>query len=313
MNFSSLQTKYKVMLAAAAIVFAVILFFKLVFMPILAFGHSQSEKAADLKKNTGYIDELLEKRDSLNKEYAEILGQITDISEAEKNKNTNVTKMLDWFGLKANDYSLDVISFNELQNGSSDPRIKETVLNWEIRGTMPRLQGFCSELDNLGIKYSIGSISLRIDESYDFLGRYYDTVTCIPWYSNPLDEQPEPEKHEQSPSVTVSPQPEQDTPVQTPEPQPVQPLPSQNTPEPANEPEKPAAAKTPSINDRLNELLQKTHFINGEKYRAIKIPAIMNKNYTAKFIVDTKDYSQGNYRLRMTVKFFSYVNAEEAA
>ncbi len=329
MSFKALPTKYKAAIIAAALVLVFVIFVKLVFLPIISFGQTQSEKAANLKESTGYVDELNEELSQLESRRQKLTAKVMEINDNERQNRTNAAKMLDWLGLEAKAYYLDIISFNEPESSTSDGRVTETTLSWELRGPIPNLYKFIEDLDELGIKHSVGSINLRIDEDYDFLGRYYDAVTSIPWYSDPLkdavqpaspsDVRPEAPSSEQ-PQISPESKPpasELEEPEEPVKQEPLSPttVTSPDTSEPQQPvhqtaPEKAPKNERPTLNDRISDLLTKTHNIIPE-FNAIKIPTV--NDFRPVLIVDAKDYSQGNYRLRMTVRFYTYSSMEEVA
>ncbi len=329
MSFKALPTKYKAAIIAAALVLVFVIFVKLIFLPIISFGQTQSEKAANLRKSTGYVDELNEELSSLESRRQKLTATVMEINDNERQNRTNAAKMLDWLGLEAKAYYLDIISFNEPESSTSDGRVTETTLSWELRGPIPNLYKFIEDLDELGIKHSVGSINLRIDEDYDFLGRYYDAVTSIPWYSDPLKDAVQPASPSNAqPEVSSSEQPQISPETKPPASEPEEPvkqetLPpvtvtSPNTSEPPQQPiikepdktEKAPENERPTLNERISDLLTNTHNIIPE-FKAIKIPTV--NDFRPVLIVDAKDYSQGNYRLRMTVRFYTYSSMEEVA
>ena len=150
------------------------------------------------------------------------------------------------------------------------------------------------DINNIGIKCSYGSVSFRQNEKYDYLKRFFDDLSDLPWYKEPEKgdaangtetipeiKLPEITIPEDIPDYDLTPQPDEPAAL----PQPTEPPAKEETPK--DEPK--------SIEERLNDLLEQTSAKNMPPYR---ITFLANSSDSYK--------SVQNMRLSVTVCFIMY-------
>lgn len=219
----------------------------------------------------------------LNSDNEDLVKQISEIKKSETAKTLTKEEFLVFLSDAANKDGAQVIKFNDLGTECENGVWKET-FDFEIRGTFKSINAVCNRIDLMGIRYSVGSMSLRQDKEYPYLQRKFDSFSNLEWYDDPIKPKEETEEAPvdetipelpmtieplpEFPSVPLEPNPQ--IPQQQPQREPVQPEP---TPEPTPTPPN---TNNGNINDRLNELLKPTAY----KSSGYKVVLLTNSNET---------------------------------
>lgn len=267
-------------------------FYNYVFAPLEERVDTLQTVKVDIQGFASDVAPLLDQAKKLKEEKDRLKTGVENIRTLAQDSTATNEEFLLFLGEKTAENQVAVTGFNELgtehENG-----IYKTYFDFELKGNTVDINKVLEDIDNMGIKYSVGSYSFRQDETFDYLKRFYDDMTKFPWYkepeesetktSQPQSSQPDattttqPDtKQEQteavpaptpSPTPTPKPTPEPTlepelTPVPTPEPElkptPVPGKPAEEVPDMAPEP--PAEEKEADINDRLQDLLEQTSY-----------------------------------------------------
>ena len=177
----------------------------------------------------------------------------------------------------------------------------------------------CGAIDNTGVKYSVGGMSLRQNSNYSYLERFFDTNSKLEWYK---DETPLPEEETNENTPDETPESYDESMVSSPMTEYIDEIPEFEMPK--EKPELiPEALPTPtpipeelqeeSITDRLNRLLD------------IFAHNIMKGNYKFVFLTngsetgDETDLSTGGnttsnevMKLNITIEFIMYTNPKDS-
>ena len=246
---------------------------------IVAFGEYKLINQNLAKRITGLKTEKQEAK-SLLSDITPLLTQSKDLKKTEEgllDRADNIRSELSGYTIDNEEFLVFIgdetrrnnVKLTDYKNLGTDEQngVYRMAVDFTLKGTTRNINSVLTALDNTGIKYSVGSVSFRQNEDYDYLMRFFDTLTGLSWYKEPeedkkknvekeQDTKPEEEtKTSDEPVIRyIEPEPyvipkERETPKQTPEPEP-------KTPE-VKEPE----PKEPdSIDKRLDKLLEKTSY-----------------------------------------------------
>jgi len=263
-------------------------------------------KVLELKENklsienlAGDITPLKEETKKLKEKEAEVKNSVNNIKSLSGGLTSTKEEFLVFLGDSAKENSVDVSGFNDLGT-KSENGIYRAYFDFELKGNSANINKVLEDIENMGIKCSFGSISYRQNETYDYLKRFFDDLTELTWYKEKEEEEKEekkepeqkPEKEQENINENEPPlkQEQNVLPEEKPTPVPV------ITPEPSIVPEE---KEPPSIEDRLNELLEQTA---SERKDEIEIVFLTNNQKTPEPI-----YKAGqNMRLSVTVCLVMY-------
>ena len=252
------------------------------------------ENKAGVEGKAGDIAPLHEQTEKLQEEEKELRDSVSNIKELSGGLTMTNEEFLVFLGKSAKDNNVAVSGFNDLGMTKTDG-IYKLAFDFELKGNSADINKVLEDISNIGIKCSYGSLTYRQDEGYDYLKRFFDGFTELPWYSEPNEQ----EKEEPVIPDEV-PEPEIIIPQIIPDYVPVLPetpsdAPEVSVPEEPKQPEPaPEENKPKTIEDRLNELLKQT--------------AAGNVEYKAVLLTNTEPvYKEGQkMRLSVTVCFVMY-------
>ena len=249
-----------------------------------AFWIPSATKISELEKHKASIENLAGDLEPLKKEIKRlkksekrVKDSVNNIKKLSGGLTATNEEFLVFLGQSAKENNVVVSGFNDLGtevNGG----IYRSFLDFELKGNSVDINKVLEDICNMGIKCSFGSVSYRQNEGYDYLKRFFDDLTELPWYKEQEKDEAEEEKNEQEentqtseteelvPETNAGQIPQQQIPVEpdtTEEPEEPQ--------EPLNEDE-----KSESIEERLNDLLSQTAYVNNKLYRAVFLTE--NKN-----------------------------------
>ncbi len=258
-----------------------------------------TEKIALLEQNksevegqSGDITPLEEKSEKLRSEEKELKDSVDNIKKLSGGLTTTNEEFLVFLGKSAEENNVAVSGFTDLDTTDTDGIYRST-FDFELKGSGADINKVLEDINNIGIKCSYGSVSFRQNEKYDYLKRFFDDLSDLPWYK-------EPEKEDAANDAEIIPEiklPEITIPDYIPD-YDLSPLPDEPSvlPQPS---EPPATEETPkdepkSIEERLNDLLEQT--------------SVKNMPYRITFLANTGDSCKSvqNMRLSVTVCFIMY-------
>lgn len=265
--------------------------YKMVWLPT-------SEKVAELEQKkitveglAGDISPLLEQSEKLKKEEKDLKASVENVKNFSGGLTTTNEEFLVFLGSSSEKNNVAVTGFNDLGT-TSDNGIYRTVFDFELKGSSVDINKVLEDINNIGIKCSFGSVSYRQNENFDYLKRFFDDLSELPWYQEPKEEEqpkdnveipPDEPKADVPPPEIMHPIPENPTPV-IPNPTPV-PTPEDKEPK--------------TLEERLEDLLEQTAYPS-------------NKPYKVMFLTNTEqngnlEYKRGqDMRLAVTVCFVMY-------
>ena len=233
------------------------------------------------------ISPLLRETAKLKETENQLKDHIETIKSSDLGKTITNEEFLVFIGNSTAKNNVNVTGYNNLGIVAEND-IYKMIIDMEMKGSGADINKVLTDMDSLGIKYSIGSVSYRQNEQYDYLKRFYDDLTDLPWYEEPDEEEIEEYNKKQQeilgefeiPDEELF-VPEQNQGVIIPElvvPSP-EPIPEQ-TPEPPK-----------NIDERLDQLLELTAYHYGNTGYEVKL--LTNNNY---------EYKEGqDMRLAITV------------
>lgn len=261
------------------------------------------ENKKSIQNLAGDLEPLLKETERLKKAEKEVRDSVDSIKSLSGGLTATNEEFLVFLGNTAEENNVLVSGFNDLGISVKDG-IYRTVFDFELKGNSVDINKVLEDINNMGIKCSFGSVSYRQNEGYDYLKRFFDDLSELPWYKEKEDEEEksDEQKQQEQPSGTeesvyvedAEPTPQQDPDWQQQQ-QPVV------TPDVQEEPVTPPAQdnKPESLEDRLNDLLKQT------AYRT-------NRPYKVEFLINSRDESKTEYkagqqmRLNVTVCLIMY-------
>lgn len=255
-----LTVRDRLILCVVAILIGVFGCAKLIWQPLSSKIIAMKNERAELKLTLTDKSPLEQTLKQLHIDNESLTKQISKIKGADTAKTLTKEEFLVFISNAAQKNDAEIIRFNDLgmenQNG-----VWKATFDFQIRGTLSNINTICEKIDMTGIRYSIGSMSLRQNEKYPYLERSFDQFSNLEWYIDPVkpkedsqDITPNEESlilpHEEiTPTIPVSPDVlEESIPDSTPTPSPTPTLP----PMPDTD--------NGDITDRLNELLELTNY-----------------------------------------------------
>lgn len=250
------------------------------------------QNKAEVEGQSGDITPLEEKSEKLRSEEKELKDSVDNIKKLSSGLTTTNEEFLVFLGKSAEENNVAVSGFTDLGTTDTDGIYRST-FDFELKGSGADINKVLEDINNIGIKCSYGSISFRQNEKYDYLKRFFDDLSDLPWYKEPEKEDaandaetipdiklPEITIPDYIPDYDLTPQPDEPASL----PQPTEPSEKEETPK--DEPK--------SIEERLNDLLEQT--------------SVKNMPYRITFLANTGDSykSVQNMRLSVTVCFIMY-------
>ena len=156
---------------------------------------------------TDNVEQLIQKKDEVSRLVSDIEPLLEDIEykKAERQnaeekyeiirseeacKTATSEEFLVFLGEGAEKNGVKVTGFSDLgylyENG-----LYKAYYDVELSGMPLAVNRAIKELNTMGIKYSIGSVSFRQDKEYDYLKRFFDSLTNLQWYKEPEEEDSE--------------------------------------------------------------------------------------------------------------------------
>ena len=229
------------------------------------------------------ITPLLEESQKLTAKENQLKSRIETIKSSGVGKTVTNEEFLVFLGNSTAKNNVNVTGFNNL-GLTIENDVYKMLIDMELKGNGADINNVLTDIENLGVKYSIGSVSYRQNEQYDYLKRFYDDLTDLPWYEEPDEEEIEEYNKQNNPELPDDTMQEgfyqednypdfnygQDTTPGTPTPDYTQPTPSpENTPEPPK-----------SIDERLDQLLELMAFKYGDTGYEVRL--LTNNKYEYK-------------------------------
>lgn len=230
-----------------------------------------SKKKDEAARLVSDIEPLIEDFEDKKAERTNAEEKYEIIKSEEAYKTATSEEFLVFLGNSAEKNGVKVTGFSDLgtkyENG-----LYKSYYDVELSGMPLAVNRAIKELNTMGIKYSVGSFSFRQDKEYDYLKRFFDTMTGLSWYK-------EPEEEKEEPTVDETEKENEQQAVDVPIEKPLYEKPTQEKPKEENnvvqknepiqgiviEPEKNQGTVLPenkNIEDRLNELLRTGLFNN---------------------------------------------------
>ena len=253
----------------------------------------------NVKGQAGDIKPLLEKSEALKNREKALRSSVNNIKELSGGLTMTNEEFLVFLGKTTEKNNVQVSGFNDLGVVNTDG-IYRSIFDFELKGNSVDINKVLEDINNIGIKCSYGSVSYRQNEQYDYLKRFFDDLSDLPWYKEPKEDDKK-DNIPQPSAVPVIPEMPSYTPVpdfdyKYPE-EPIVPEEPKSQPEPTEIPEK--NDDTPkNLEDRLNDLLEQTSYT-----RPYRIMLLAN---------DGIKYKSGqNMQLAVTVCFIMYNEPSE--
>ena len=268
-----------------------------------------SEQERALKATIGDQTPLDAKLSELELQNRELQNSIEAHKALQGKKTLNKEDFLVYLGRQCNENKVNLIQFSDLGT-QEENNVWQVQMHFELRGTLPRLNRICESIQSIGIRYSVGGLTLRQDKESEYLRRYFDSVSKLEWYQyEPPEEKEEEEETRKEATHDPTATPEPAVPFQIPQftappavSAPPTALPTatatpmsspEPTIEPTYEPEEKAA-------DQPDQLLEQTSVGN----RAYWVMPLSN---TAK----PADFSNDVMRLDITIQFTVYHDPQD--
>lgn len=261
--------------------------YKMVLKPMHSQLVSLTDEKETAKELTADVSPLLAEMSKLKAKEGQLKNHIESIKSSDICKTITNEEFLVFVGNSTAKNNVAVTGYNNL-GVVSDNDIYKMIVDMEMKGSGDDINKVLTEMDDLGIKYSIGSVSYRQNEQYDYLKRFYDDLTELPWYKEPDEKEIEEYNKEQqgTDEEIIIPDVEMFLPEQNIEPEIIAPEVIQPTPTPVPTPEAPK-----NLDERIDQLLELMAYRYG------------NTGYEVQLLTNNKyEYKEGqDMRLAITV------------
>lgn len=271
---------------------------KFVIKPVNGKIENLKNQKVELQALKADISPLLEQSKKLKEENDKLNESVRTIQELSGGETFTKEEFLVFLGDSSKENNVSVTGFSDIAFEQSEG-ICKAVFDFELRGASVDINKVLEDIEAAGIKCSYGSMSFRQNAKYNYLLRFFDSVTDLPWYKEEESEDNNENSDEEIPAgkteffenvpfdVPDSPAPEipkEEVPenITEPEPETIPEEIPEYTPEPKDE----------NINDRINNLLMQTGYIPHN----YEIMLLDNK--------ETKNVQE--MRLAVTVCFFMF-------
>ena len=249
-----MSVRDRLILCIVAVVIGAFGYVKLVWQPMNDKIIEMKNEKSDLKLTLTDKSPLEQKRKQLHNDNEALVKQIFEIKGADTAKALTKEEFLVFISDAAKKSNADIIKFNDL-GMENENGIWKTTFDFCIRGTLKNINAVCERIDMTGLRYSIGSMSLRQNEQYPYLERSFDHFSNLEWYADPIQPKENGQEDIQDEEFILLPEgtiiPEIPIlPEFTPEPMP------ESTPDYGPTPGPIPDTDNGNITDRLNELLE---------------------------------------------------------
>ena len=250
----TLTLRDKIILIVLSLIVSIYVGYQVLWIPATQKVAELEENKQSIQNLAGEIEPLLKETQRLKKTEKEVKDSVNTIKKLSGGLTATNEEFLVFLGDTAKENNVIVSGFNDLGTKVKDG-IYRTVFDFELKGNSVDINKVLEDINNMGIKCSFGSVSYRQNECYDYLKRFFDDLSELPWYKE-KEEEEEAKKEEQQNQSNA---PEIQNPAPVPDieviPQPI--IPPDTSPRPSI----PSEDTIPkSIEERLNELLLQTSF-----------------------------------------------------
>ena len=175
-----LTLRDKVIVLALLLAIAIYGGYQMLWTPL---GEKISELETSKSKVEGFtadITPLLEQSKALSAEKNR-LEQSVDTLKETKSKTLTKEEFLLYLGKKTTSSGVKLLTFNDFGTEEKGG-IYKAKFDFELQGSAASINSILSAIDQMGVKYSVASLSFRQDKDYDYLKRFFDSTTKLPWY-----------------------------------------------------------------------------------------------------------------------------------
>ena len=298
----TLTFRDKIILIVLAFAIGIYVGYQALWIPATAKIAELEENKQSIQNLAGDLEPLLEETERLKKAEKEVKDSVNNIKSLSGGLTATNEEFLVFLGDSAKENNVIVSGFNDLATEAKDG-IYRTVFDFELKGSSVDINKVLEDINNMGIKCSFGSISYRQNEGYDYLKRFFDDLSELPWYKEKEDEEEKTDEQQEHQETSKAETPVPGTGAEQ--------IPQQQAPvtpdTPADSATPPAEDKQPeSIEDRLNDLLQQTSYKTQTSYRTqtpYKVVFLTNTNAEQ----PTAEYKAGQQmKLNVTVCLIMY-------
>ena len=298
----TLTFRDKIILLVLAFAIGIYVGYQALWIPATAKIAELEENKQSIQNLAGDLEPLLEETERLKKAEKEVKDSVNNIKSLSGGLTATNEEFLVFLGDSAKENNVIVSGFNDLGTEAKDG-IYRTVFDFELKGSSVDINKVLEDINNMGIKCSFGSISYRQNEGYDYLKRFFDDLSELPWYKEKEDEEEKTDEQQEQQETSKAETPVPGTGAEQ--------IPQQQAPvtpdTPADSATPPAEDKQPeSIEDRLNDLLQQTSYKAQTSYRTqtpYKVVFLTNTNAEQ----PTAEYKAGQQmKLNVTVCLIMY-------
>ena len=292
----TLTFRDKVILLILAFAACIYVGYQALWIPATAKIAELEENKLSIQNLAGDLEPLKDETDRLKKAEKEVKESVNNIKNLSGGLTATNEEFLVFLGDSAKENNVTVSGFNDLGTTQKDG-IYRTVFDFELKGSSVDINKVLEDINNMGIKCSFGSVSYRQNEGYDYLKRFFDDLSELPWYKEKEDEEEktDEQQEQQETAETEKPVPETGT----------EQIPQQQAPVTPDTPAEPiippAQDKQPeSIEDRLDDLLQQTSYTTQKPYKVVFLTNTQSEQPKA-------EYKAGQQmRLNVTVCLIMY-------
>lgn len=196
-----MSIRNKIILAALGLIFCLYVGLQWLFLPMQRQVNALSAQKEQAESLLADISPLLAESKKLSEEEDRLRKKADAIRNDTGGFTAESEEFLVFLGRSAAAHNVSVTGFRDL-GLQNEEDIFRSMFDIELSGTSTALNQVLADMDSIGIRCSFGSVSYRQNEEYDYLKRFFDHTTELPWYHLSETEKP---KASEPPAATEVP------------------------------------------------------------------------------------------------------------
>lgn len=185
MKIKFIHKAIAVMMACVSILY---ICFNYVVIPANKKVESLKEKKEKISALSSDIEPLLKQKAELEELLEKNYNEYENVRFEKAYNTATAEEFLVFLGGSAEKNNTKVTGFSDLGTVVSDNGLYKSYYDIELSGSPFDIARTVEELNQMKIKYSVGSMSYRQDKEYDYLRRFFDSETDLTWYKEPEEE-----------------------------------------------------------------------------------------------------------------------------
>jgi len=176
--------------------------YQMLWMPLGTKISELETSKSQIEGLTADITPLLKQSETLSAEKNQLEKSVDDI-KATKAKTLTKEEFLLYLGKSATSSGVKLLTFNDFGMEEMGGMYKAK-FDFELQGSAANINHILSAIDQMDVKYSVASLSYRQAKDYDYLKRFFDSMTKLPWYKEAEKTEEQQEEIQGEPQASIS-------------------------------------------------------------------------------------------------------------